>query len=218
MTENHCEVSATALLYHPPNHLPFFIHSMSGRSTPVKSKDDVMASLDINIPKDVLHEIIGTKAAKSGAEKMKEGTPVKDDAGVANPGTKANYELKSILQLAKEAKLDTNIAHKRKSIEPGKFSERLESSLSESKGMCFIRLRGSERNEFVVEEESDGSDEEADSKSKIKELPSHKANQKLIYEDCATCSAVNGNKKNNDKNGDNEDSENAPVAQVNKTF
>lgn len=110
---------------------------MSGRSTPVNSKDDIMASLDMNIPKDVLHEIIGTKAAKSGAEKVKESAPVKDET---NAGTKANYELKSILQLAKEAKLDTNIAHKRKSFEPGKFSERLESSLSENKGGFFVFL------------------------------------------------------------------------------
>lgn len=36
---------------------------------------------------------------------------------------KASRELKSILALSKEARLDTNIVHKRKSVEPGKLNE-----------------------------------------------------------------------------------------------
>lgn len=93
-----------------------------------------MASSEEIITKESLHEIIGATIEKSPEEQA---PPKAEDAG--DSGTKAiSNELKSILQLAKEAKLDTNIAHKRKSVEPFKTNERLESSekgSGEGKGM-----------------------------------------------------------------------------------
>lgn len=102
---------------------------MSRTSTPVKSiDDDVMASLDKNISKDALHEIIGTKLPKCDIDKVEDNTPVKDESSSTSTSSKTSNELKSILQLAKEAKLDTNIAHKRKSVDVSKSNDRLESS------------------------------------------------------------------------------------------
>lgn len=59
--------------------------------------------------------------------KLRCSTPEKDDAN-----GKQCKELKSILQLAKEAKLDTNIGHKRKSMDINKTNEKLEQSENES--------------------------------------------------------------------------------------
>lgn len=52
--------------------------------------------------------------------------------GCATP--KASRELKSILALSKEAKLDTNIVHKRKSVEPGKLNNNSQPKRRESTG------------------------------------------------------------------------------------
>lgn len=45
------------------------------------------------------------------------------DIKIGRTTPKTSRELKSILALSKEAKLDTNIVHKRKSIEPSKLNE-----------------------------------------------------------------------------------------------
>lgn len=62
---------------------------------------------------------VSVKSSKSEKENKTSrcNTPAKDVT---------SKELKSILQLAKEARLDTNIGHKRKSVEVGKTNERLE--------------------------------------------------------------------------------------------
>lgn len=79
------------------------------------------------------------KMGKSEKDRVnsRSNTPGKEDSNPADGSSKTCKELKSILQLSKEARLDTNIGHKRKSMEMSRANERLEQSerdSSEEKG------------------------------------------------------------------------------------
>lgn len=54
--------------------------------------------------------------------------PGREDTNSTDASGRTSKELKSILQLSKEARLDTNIGHKRKSMDVSKPNERLEQS------------------------------------------------------------------------------------------
>lgn len=60
-------------------------------------------------------------ASSDSIDKINESVTCDTKAGHAT--SKPCRELKSILELSKEAKLDTNIVHKRKSIEPTKLND-----------------------------------------------------------------------------------------------
>lgn len=81
------------------------------------------------------------KMGKSEKDRVKSRSntpgPGKEDANSTDASGKTCKELKSILQLSKEARLDTNIGRKRKSMDMSKTNERLEQSerdSSEEKG------------------------------------------------------------------------------------
>lgn len=97
-------------------------------STPVKKKISTTVNTISTTEKSNTFIEEETKLSevlsKNEKEKVRSSTPAKEETHLAETATKQCKELKSILQLAKEARLDTNIGHKRKSM----VSERLEQS------------------------------------------------------------------------------------------
>lgn len=114
------------------------MHSMADTNTPVKNEENgITATSLVNISQKAMLEIIGMKPVRGDNNELESNALAEEEPNITDTSTKTSNELKSILQLAKEAKLDTNIGHKRKSMDVSKTNERLEQSekgSSEEKG------------------------------------------------------------------------------------
>lgn len=97
----------------------------------LKTKEELMASFDANMTQEAVLEIIGTNVQTPGTGSK---SNVTESSDVTAKGTESafahlcnktnNKELKSILQLSREAKLNTNIVCKRKSGDVNKSEEK----------------------------------------------------------------------------------------------